>query len=242
MRITRIYFQGKLNTGETLSLPANTSNHLIRVLRCKKNSAVTVFNGKGGEFSARLLDDNPKSASIIINNFIDIDTESPLRIILIQGLSRSEHMDVTIQKATELGAAEIIPVMCERSAAIQKDRKGKKHQRWNQIAASACEQSGRNLLPVVHEISMFDEVISRISAGTKLALDPNAPGTIKNIDYQNTSICILCGPEGGLSEGEINASADAGFKRIKFGPRVLRTETAAPAFISALQTLWGDMG
>ena len=242
MRTTRIYLDNRITTGETLALSNSASNHLVRVLRCKKDSAVTVFNGEGGEFSATLLNENPKAASVIINSFVDINRESPLRIRLIQGVSRSEHMDTTIQKATELGVTEIIPVICERSANLNRERSGKKHERWNQIAISACEQSGRNLLPVIHQATMFEKAINEISTDIRLVLDPTATKGINDIEPDITSICILSGPEGGLSEQEMNKASDAGYNRIKFGPRILRTETAGPAVISALQTRWGDMG
>jgi 16S rRNA (uracil1498-N3)-methyltransferase len=242
LRTTRIYLDNRITTGETLALSTSASNHLVRVLRCKKDSAVTVFNGEGGEFSATLLNENPKAASIIINSFVDINRESPLRIRLIQGLSRSEHMDTTIQKATELGVTEIIPVICERSANINRERANKKHERWNQIAISACEQSGRNQLPEIHQATTFEKAINEVSADTRLVLDPAAAKGINDIKPDITSICIISGPEGGLSEQEVNTASDVGYYRIKFGPRILRTETAAPAVISALQTLWGDMG
>jgi 16S rRNA (uracil1498-N3)-methyltransferase len=242
LRTTRIYFNKRITTGETLVLPARASNHLVRVLRCKKDSSVTVFNGEGGEFSATLLNEDPRAANVIINSFVDTNRESPLQIRLIQGLSRSEHMDTTIQKATELGVTEIIPVICERSANINRERAGKKHERWSQIAISACEQSGRNLLPVIHQTTTFEKVITEFPTDTRLVLDPVAEKGLNNIKPGIASICILSGPEGGLSEPEINSSSDAGYNRIKFGPRILRTETAGPAVISALQTLWGDMG
>ena len=242
MRTTRIYFNRSITAGETLTLPARASNHLVRVLRCKKDSAVTIFNGEGGEFSATLLNEGPKAANIIINSFVDINRESPLRIILIQGLSRSEHMDTTIQKATELGVNKIIPVICERSSNINRERASKKYERWNQIAISACEQSGRNLLPAIHQATTFKKAINEVSTDTRLVLDPTAAEGINDIKPDIASICIISGPEGGLSEHEINTSFDAGYNRIKFGPRILRTETAGPAVIAALQTLWGDMG
>jgi len=242
LRTTRIYFNSRITAGETLALPADASNHLVRVLRCKKDSAVTVFNGEGGEFSATLLNDDPKAANILINSFTHTNRESTLRITLMQGLSRSEHMDTTIQKATELGVTEIIPVICERSATINKQRASKKHERWLQIAISACEQSGRNRLPRIHHVTRLDKAIGGVEASSGLVLDPGAAQGIKNFEIKNTQIYILSGPEGGLSEQEINIASDAGYKRIKFGPRVLRTETAGPAIISALQTLWGDMG
>ena len=201
-----------------------------------------MFNGEGGEFTATLLNEDPKAACVSINDFNDINRESPLRITLIQGLSRGEHMDTTLQKATELGIAEIIPVICERSININKDRSRKKYERWQQITISACEQSGRNLLPRLHEISTITDAIDKIRSDVKLVLDPTANAGINSIECENKSLCIMSGPEGGLSEREIKASSAAGYAIIKFGPRVLRTETAAPAVISAFQVLWGDMG
>lgn len=242
MRTTRIYLNSNITTGEALTLSANASNHLVRVLRSKKGSIVTLFNGEGGEFSATQLDEDPRSASVMINSYTDINRESPLSISLIQGLSRSEHMDITIQKATELGVTEIIPVICQRSTKLNKNRTYKKHERWNQIAISACEQSGRNLLPRIHQLTPLDKAIKEVAASTRLVLDPASTQFLKNIGTNNTTICILSGPEGGLTQQEINISSDAGYNRIHFGPRILRTETAGPAIITALQTLWGDMG
>ena len=225
-----------------LTLPEPASSHLVRVLRYRAGTDVTLFNGEGGEFRASLLNENPNAAKLKISEFIDADRESPLRIKLIQGVSRGDHMDTTIQKATELGVAEIFPALCERSLSIKKARAEKKHARWQQIAASACEQSGRNRLPVLHEATAFDDAISDVNAGTKMLMDPTATARIGNLEPDEPSVCILCGPEGGLSEREVNAAAARGYNRISFGPRVLRTETAGPALIAAIQTLWGDTG
>ena len=224
------------------TLPASASNHLVRVLRFKKGSNITVFNGNGGEYSCTLLNENPKAADIIVNEYHDTNRESPVPITLIQGLSRSEHMDLTIQKATELGITEIIPVSCERSIGMKDDRALKKIERWNQIAISACEQSGRNCLPLLHQISRLDDALGRVHAGIKLVLDPGASTGITQIGQNAASISILSGPEGGLSDAELAVATREGYNRIRFGPRILRTETAAPALVAVLQTMWGDMG
>ncbi len=242
MRVTRIYYEGKIVTGESLSLPANASHHLVRVLRCKKDTDITVFNGEAGEYSATLLNDDPRAVNLIINSFTDISRESCLRITLVQGISRGEHMDTTVQKATELGVAEIIPVICMRSTNINTGRSGKKHDRWKQIIISACEQSGRNSLPRMHEITPLDDALANVDASTKLVLDPTAVNGINSLQPRDNAMCILSGPEGGLAREELNNVCNAGFVRVKFGPRILRTETAGPAFITALQAIWGDMG
>lgn len=201
-----------------------------------------MFNGTGGEYTATLLDDNPRAVNLDINGFTVISRESALRITLIQGISRGEHMDTTMQKATELGVAEIIPVICERSTNINTERTGKKFDRWKQIIVSACEQCGRNILPVLQEVTRLDEALIKVLASTKLVMDPQADNSINSIKPRDASLCILSGPEGGLSEGEISTAYNAGYKRVKFGPRILRTETAGPAFITALQVKWGDLG
>jgi 16S rRNA (uracil1498-N3)-methyltransferase len=224
------------------TLPASASNHLVRVLRFRKGSIITVFNGNGGEYNCTLLNENPKAADVIVNDYLDTNRESPMRITLIQGLSRSEHMDLTIQKATELGVTEILPVSCERSIGMKDDRALKKLERWKQIAISACEQSCRNRLPKMREISSLEDGLSRVQADIKIVLDPEASVGIRHIDQHAASVCILSGPEGGLSVTELDVAARAGYNRIRFGPRILRTETAAPALIAVLQTLWGDMG
>lgn len=241
MRVTRLYYEGSITCGETLILHANASSHLVRVLRCKINRPVIIFNGEGGEYAATLSADNPKAAKVMINEYHDINRESDLNITLLQGISHSEHMDTTIQKATELGVNTIIPVICKRSPPVHKNRLQKKLERWQQIVISACEQSGRNTLPSIGDVCSLYEALSQAASQCRLVLDPD---TDRGLNYlqASKSVAILCGPEGGLSADEITESIDAGFNSIKFGPRVLRTETAGPACISALQTLWGDMG
>lgn len=242
MRNARVYCPGNISVGESLRLSATASHHLIRVLRYKVKTAVTVFNGKGGEYSAVLLDENPKATQLGVHDYTDINRASPLKINLLQGISRGEHMDTTIQKTTEAGIDEIIPVICERSASIKSNRVGKKLERWHQIAISACEQCGRNLLPSVHRATPFDQAIYDDTSACKLVLDPAATEGIKTLGPYAGTVSILCGPEGGLSDREIDAACNAGFKRISFGPRILRTETAGAAFVTALQVIWGDMG
>ena len=201
-----------------------------------------MFNGQGGEYTAVLLDENPKATHLGILSHTDISRESSLSTILMQGISRSEHMDATVQKATELGINEIIPVICERSVSMNKARIDRKIERWRQISISACEQCGRNSLPVVHAATSLDKAIGLAADSTRLVLDPTANRGITTIKSHQDSVCILCGPEGGLSPAELDVAVAAGYTRVSFGQRVLRTETAGPAFISALQVMWGDMG
>jgi len=242
LRITRIYYSGDINPGNTITLSPNASNHLIRVLRYRKGTRLTVFNGGGGEYAAVLLDQNPRAVSVGINEYTGANRESPLQLVLLQGISRSDHMDSTIQKVTELGTSAIYPVICERSRSVGQDRMKRKRDRWQQIIISACEQSGRNRLPELHEPVSLDAAIIRAASPSRLVLDPTAADSIKTIPQQPGPVTVLCGPEGGLTQQEIETACRAGFTRISFGPRILRTETAGPAFVSALQTLWGDLG
>ncbi|HEY9052557.1 MAG TPA: 16S rRNA (uracil(1498)-N(3))-methyltransferase [Gammaproteobacteria bacterium] len=240
MRIPRIYQQTLLVSGETIELDSSASHHLTRVLRLKTSDTIIVFNGKGGEYSAQLLVENKKTFAII-QQFHDINNESPLDITLLQGISKGERMDLAIQKAVELGVKRIIPVFCQRSVVnLKNDRAEKKHQHWQGIVVNACEQSGRTYLPLLEPSVKLTELLNVSLDGYKLTLDPTATQYLASLNVKDTKITLLIGPEGGLTDEEILLAANRGFTGINLGPRVLRTETAALACIAALQTLWGD--
>ena len=242
MRITRIYHHGDLSEGANIKLSPAASSHLVRVLRSKAGTPLVLFNGQGGEYQATLINESNKAAEVEVTAFCDIDRESQLDITLLQCISRSDRMDTTIQKATELGVKTIVPVTSERSAHINKSSLNKKSERWTQIAISACEQSGRTTLPVIQGIIDFDSAINMTKTELKLVLDPTATTRLGELQGEINSLAFLSGPEGGLSDEEIRRARDAGYTGIKLGERVLRTETAAPACIAAVQTLWGDLG
>ena len=242
MRISRIYHQGDLGAGTTITLNPSASNHLVRVLRSKVNTPLVVFNGTGGEYQAKLTNQNNKAAEVEITVFNDVNRESNLDIALIQCISRSDRMDTTIQKATELGVKTILPAISERSAHISKSSFNKKTERWHQIAISACEQSGRTAIPEIVAISDIDTTIATVKADMKLVLDPAASTRLSELEGNIQSVTFLSGPEGGLSDIEINRAYETGYTGIRLGERILRTETAAPACIAAVQTLWGDLG
>jgi len=242
VRLTRIYYDDHIEVGTTIHLAAGTSHHLVRVLRYHRGVYVHVFNGRGGEYLASMLDDNPKHAELSIDEFIDSDTESELQITLLQGICRADRMDMIVQKAVELGVRCIIPVQCRRGSRLDGGGRVKKHERWRQIAISACEQSARTAVPEVHEAVTLDNAVEQSTASLKLLLDPANGGSLKQHAADTRSISILIGPEGGLAPDEIQAAHDAGFQSLRFGPRVLRTETAGIAAIAACQFLWGDAG
>ena len=242
MRITRLYHPGTLHCGSTTQLDKNTSSHLVRVLRTKIKSPVILFNGDGYDYSCLTLDDNHNKTLLSIESKSKTNTESNLSITLIQGLSRQDRMETTIQKSVELGVTKIIPVLCQRSnTRLTEEKKIKKLEHWRKVAISACEQSGRSIIPQLADISPFNHIKSLLdSDALKIMLNPEAGCSLKNTAFNGQPIEVFIGPEGGLKEDEISFLHEHQFTNISFGPRILRTETAGPAVISALQLLWGD--
>ena len=242
MRITRLHHSGNLSCGGNTQLDANASNHLIRVLRTKINSPVILFNGDGFDYYCTIQDDNPKKALLLIKSRTQINNESNLSITLIQGLSRNDRMEFSIQKSVELGVNKIIPVFCQRSnVRLSKEKQIKKLDHWRRVAVSACEQSGRCSIPEITEITSLNFITPLLSNNAhKFNLSPDARASLKDTDIENQEIELFVGPEGGLNDEETDFLQDNNFTNICFGPRILRTETAGPAVISALQMLWGD--
>jgi 16S rRNA (uracil1498-N3)-methyltransferase len=242
LRTTRIYFDGCIETGAIIRLTTGASHHLVRVLRHRRGANIRVFNGRGGEYLACMLDENTKHTELRIDAFIDIDTESSLQLTLLQGICRVDRMDMIVQKAVEFGVRRIVPVLCQRGSRLNSSGMAKKHERWRQIAISACEQSARTAVPKIAEVVHLQNAVAASSSQLKLLLDPATGDGLKQLGNNASSISILIGPEGGLAPDEIQAARDAGFQSLRFGPRVLRTETAGIAAISSCQLLWGDMG
>ena len=244
MTVPRLYHpNSSLAPGQIAQLDAKTSHHVIRVLRLRKNSEVILFNGDGNEYLSELVDENTKHCSVRINSIQTRQTESPIKIILMQGVSRGDRMDTCLQKSTELGVHVIVPVICERTQVRFKDKQAiKKQEHWNQIIISACEQSGRCVIPELKPAITYEEALKIANARFKIILDPESKTGIKSFEQPEGDICLMVGPEGGLTQNEIDSAVENNFKQIQFGPRILRTETAGPACIAAMQTLWGDLG
>ena len=247
MRITRIYYPDTLQCGESTQLNSDASNHLIRVLRTKTGSAVTLFNGDGFDYACTTLDNHAKKTSVSITSKTAVKKESNLNITLIQGLSRNERMDSCIQKSVELGVNKIMPVICKRSnIKLTKEKLDKKRTHWQKIIIGACEQSGRCYIPTITEVTALNNLDSVLAnTAIKFILNPTAKTSLKNIDVDfndvtHKNIAIFIGPEGGLNEDEMLYLKNNQYQEISFGPRILRTETAGPAVISAIQMLWGD--
>jgi 16S rRNA (uracil1498-N3)-methyltransferase len=242
VRTTRIYYASDLAVNSTVMLDKTASHHLIRVLRMKAGAEITVFNNSTHEYNCVLLDENQKAASIRVNAVVECHRESPLRIHLLQGVSRGDRMDLSIQKATELGVDKITPVLCNRTnVSLDTERQKKKLAHWQQITISASEQSGRSQLVKLDTVCTLETALQHTKPALKLVLDPAANTSLRTLNKVE-EVVLLIGPEGGLSETEIELAQKHDFIGVSLGPRILRTETAGIACIAALQALWGDLG
>jgi len=244
MRTPRIHTSQPLSPGELVELDSRSANYVVRVLRLHSGDPVVLFNGDGGEYPAVLERAERQSAWARLQERVDHDSESPLRIVLVQGISKGERMDYTVQKAVELGVAEIVPVFTRRSVVqLNAERAAKRQQHWQDVAVSACEQCGRNRVPAVsHPVSLQTWLGEDAPLGLGLIMDPLATRGLTGLSRPQEIITVLAGPEGGLEAGELEAASAKGFQGVSLGPRILRTETASLAMLAALQTLWGDLG
>ncbi len=228
--------------GATIELPAEAAHHAVRVLRLGEGEPITLFDGQGGEWFARLV----RSGSAMnarIEGFVDEDRAPPLRVTLAQGLpNAADKMDWIVQKMTELGVAAIQPVAARRSVIkLSGERMERRRSHWQQIAISACEQCGLNRLPAVAPLLDLPHYLgSAATDDVRLFLAPGAERRLKDLPRPTGGITLLAGPEGGFEDGEVRAIEAAGFTPVSLGPRVLRTETAGIAAISAMLALWGD--
>lgn len=244
IRQHRVLHLGPLKVGAEVELSADNGHYLRQVVRAKPGQLLTLFNGEGGEYHATIQTLEKRSCHVAIEQFIERDVESPLHITLLQGISKGDKMDFTIQKAVELGINHIVPLLTERSVVkLDASRSQKKHNHWQGVANSATAQSGRNKIANVSPITKLSDYLQTIqpSDNCRLLLSPSA-NTGFNAIAENRSLTLLIGPEGGLSDDEERAAAAAGFTAVRFGPRVLRTETAAIAALGLIQGLWGDLG
>lgn len=242
MRIPRIFQPTPLNKGQSVELTDHAFQHAIKVLRLKQNAKLILFNGQGAEFLAVVETINKRNASVIITNEVDSTSESNLAIHLGLGISKGERMDFAIQKAVELGVTEITPLFTEHCVVnLDEKRIQKRLQHWQGIIISACEQSGRSILPKLNTTNSLIKWADSINE-LSLVFDPLATTSLKTITPEKNAINLVIGPEGGLSNDEIIAlDKKTNFQTVKFGPRVLRTETAAVSAITAVQLLWGDL-
>ena len=232
----RFYCSQEIPATGTFRLPAQVAHHAVRVLRLGKEEEIVLFDGKGGEFRCRVLD----SASVEILEQIAMDRESKLSVTLVQALAASEKMDWVVQKAVELGAKSIQIVETRRSTVrLSGERAKRREGHWTNVAISACEQCGRNRIPEMLPIVPLEVWLPTPRQGKKLLLSPMGK-SLRDFSQPDGEIFLLIGPEGGLAPEEEALALSCGFEAMKLGPRILRTETAGLAAISALHALWGD--
>lgn len=230
----RFYCPMPLATGASLGLPPGTARH-VQVLRLQPGAAITLFNGDGGEFEAVVEQMGRAEVRVQVLRHLDVEREAHRQVHLVIGMPANERMDWLVEKAAELGAASIQPLLAERSVLkLAGERAGKKRAHWQAIAIAACEQCGRNRVPQVHDVMSFDEWLPQARAGERwmLTLAPDAAPL--PIDAGAGPLTLLSGPEGGLSPGEEERARAAGFTPRSLGPRVLRAETAPLAALSRL--------
>ncbi|WP_031434524.1 16S rRNA (uracil(1498)-N(3))-methyltransferase [Methylomarinum vadi] len=242
MRVSRLHVSQALTPGVSIDLSDDEAHYVRTVLRLKKGQQIVLFNGHGGEFYGRLALVSKKEVVVEVEQYNDRSVESSLSVSLGLSISRGDRMDWAVQKAVELGVARITPLLTERCVIKFRDEEKKRLrlQHWRHIVRHAAEQSGRTVLA---EMPGIEALASWAPAqqGLKLFLDPYAEQSLANLQPgSNGCVTLLSGPEGGFTEQEREDAKAAGFKPVRMGPRIMRTETAVLAAVTAVQTLWGD--
>jgi 16S rRNA (uracil1498-N3)-methyltransferase len=228
--------------GARVSLPEHAAHHAREVLRLAPGAHVRIFDGRGAEFEAMLEAVTRHEVTARLAGMVPARPESPLRVTLAVSALKGDRMELVIQKATELGVVEMRPVVTTRTdAAARPALRGTRQERWEKVASGAAEQSGRAVVPEVFPTTTFAELLALPFDGRRLLFIESAGLAPLAREPRPTSVLLLIGPPGGFEEREIAAARGAGFEATSLGPRVLRTETAAIAALTAVQVLWGDL-
>jgi 16S rRNA (uracil1498-N3)-methyltransferase len=241
---TRLFVSRDLINGAEALLEGDRARYLGRVLRLRVGDDITVFDGTGPEWSATIAAMTKSSATLSLGERREPAMESPLRVHLVQGVSRGERMDYVVQKATELGVKRITPVLTEYGVVkLDDQRAAKRRDHWEGVATSACEQCGRTRLPLIDTPLPLKHWFGAKPPGADvdLVLAPGASIPLARVPAPQTKVCLLVGPEGGFSQSEYEDAEVAGLKAVSLGPRILRTETAAAAALAVIQANWGDL-
>lgn len=243
MRIPRFYVTEPLSVGENFSLPDTTFRHAIQVLRLNAGEPLILFNGKGGEYQAKLTSVSKRSATVLVESYSPVDSESPLHLTLAIAVIKPDKMDFALQKAVELGVTHIQPLITQRSVIrIGKEKADKKTQHWEGIVQAACEQSGRTYLPPMDTPQTLQSWLENPFIGTRIILAPSDYPRINALSEDlPTPIALLIGPEGGFTEEEVELCVKAGVTAVSLGPRILRAETASTTALALLQHRYGDI-
>lgn len=243
--IPRFHCPFPLSPGAQVELPDAAAHHALKVLRMKAGDALILFDGRGGEWQAEILGAGKAAPTsrVVLRAFSERECESPLQVTLAQGLPSGDKMDWVVEKCVELGVAAIQPIAAKRSVIrLSAERMARRVAHWNAIAAAACEQCGRNRVPVVAPVLDLPQYLAMAKAqnALRLLLAPAGDVSLRKLQQPAAGLIAMVGPEGGWEEGEVQAARAAGFETLLLGPRVLRTETAGAAMLAALQAQWGD--
>jgi len=237
----RFYLDQTLAPGARFSLPPGPARHAARALRLAAGDVITLFDGRGGEYAARIERIHRDEVAVSVGGFVDVERESPLQVVLAQGISSGERMDYTLQKAVELGVAAIQPIDDRRSVVkLAGERSERRLAHWQAVVAAACEQCGRNRVPPVATPLSLANWLATPRAGRLLFLSPSAATRLADLPPPTATDSLVAGPEGGFEGDELAALEAVGAIPVRLGPRVLRTATAALAALAAMQTLGGD--
>jgi len=239
----RIHVADMPAAGASIDLPPPAAHHLTRVLRAAVGDPVVVFSA-GTEFAATIARIDKHGVTVKLAAGRVVDREAPLAFTLAQAISSGDRMDLTLQKAVELGIKDVQPLFSERSVVrLDSERAGKRMAHWQQVLISACEQCGRNVVPGLAAPQAVFDWLGTLAPSTggegRILLSPHAGERLAELP-RPSSVTLLAGPEGGFTEVETGLAQQRGFVAVRLGPRVLRTETAALAALAAMQTLWGD--
>ena len=237
----RIFCDVRLGPGAQFPLPEDAANHVGRALRLRAGDSLVVFDGRGGEYDAVILRIDHGRVDVKTGGFRSADREAPVAVGLVQGLPEADKMDWILQKSVELGVAWVQPVVCERSVVrLSGDRAARREAHWQRVVVAACEQCGRNRVPELRPTLAFRDWAAQPSQAERWMLAPGAAESLAARPPPAGPVELLVGPEGGLSERELDIAATIGFASLSLGPRVLRAETAPLAALAAMQALWGD--
>ena len=246
MKLPRVYHRAPIQVGRDATLDEGPSRHLARVLRMRPGDVITLFDGEGGEYRAAIRTLERDSVRVRIEAHAPIERESALRVGLAQVVSAGERMDLTMQKAVELGAVWIQPLLSSRGKVrLGDERADKRVLHWQRVAIAACEQCGRNRVPVVHPVLDLADWLGRLGDAQRgmlrgIVLAPGAALRLSQAGPLAGEVALLAGAESGFAGEEVALVERMGFVAVRLGPRVLRTETAGLAALAAMQALWGD--
>jgi len=239
----RFFCPGDLSPGAVRDLPGQAAHHAARVLRLGPGDSVQLFNGDGAQWDAQIATVHKTNVTVRVGTRFNRGVEPPVRIVLAQSISSRERMDFTLQKAVELGVAEIWPLETRRSVVrLREERASRRVEHWQNLVIAACEQCGRNLVPQVRPVESFADWLGglpRTSNSLRVMLSPGAALRLRDLPTP-VDVLLLAGPEGGLDPEEQDLAGTCGFQAVRLGPRTLRTETAALAAVAAMHALWGD--